>query len=139
MEAVKNVSFSVNKGETLAIVGESGSGKSVTCYSLLDLLPKPPAKVESGEALFEGSDLLKCSAKDMRSHRCDDIAIIFQDPMTSLRSWNHCSKTRTRKRYTPSKKRGQKLSHCLKKLELKMPRSGLILILMNFLEGCDKE
>ena len=84
VEAVKNVSFSVNKGETLAIVGESGSGKSVTCYSLLDLLPKPPAKVESGEALFEGSDLLKCSAKDMRSHRCDDIAIIFQDPMTSL-------------------------------------------------------
>ena len=84
VEAVKNVSFSVSKGETLAIVGESGSGKSVTCYSLLDLLPKPPAKVESGEALFEGSDLLKCSAKDMRGHRCDDIAIIFQDPMTSL-------------------------------------------------------
>ena len=84
VEAVKNVSFSVSKGETLAIVGESGSGKSVTCYSLLDLLPKPPAKVESGEALFKGSDLLKCSAKDMRSHRCDDIAMIFQDPMTSL-------------------------------------------------------
>ena len=61
VEAVKNVSFSVNKGETLAIVGESGSGKSVTCYSLLDLLPKPPAKVESGEALFEGSDLLTVS------------------------------------------------------------------------------
>ena len=84
VKAVKNVSFNLSKGETLAIVGESGSGKSVTCYSLLDLLPKPPAKIESGNAYFEGSDLLNCDKNAMRMHRCDDIAIIFQDPMTSL-------------------------------------------------------
>ena len=84
VNAVKNVSFNLSKGETLAIVGESGSGKSVTCYSLLDLLPKPPAKIESGNAYFEGSDLLNCDKNAMRTHRCDDIAIIFQDPMTSL-------------------------------------------------------
>ncbi len=84
VKAVDDVSFSVDCGETLAIVGESGSGKSVTCYSLLDLLPKPPAKIEGGTALFDGVDLLSCDAKQMRSFRSNDIAMIFQDPMTSL-------------------------------------------------------
>ena len=84
IKAVDDVSFSVDSGETLAIVGESGSGKSVTCYSLLDLLPKPPAKIEGGTALFNGHDLLTCSDAEMRQHRCNDIAVIFQDPMTSL-------------------------------------------------------
>ncbi|MBC8380030.1 MAG: ABC transporter ATP-binding protein [SAR92 clade bacterium] len=84
VKAVDDVSFSVDRGETLAIVGESGSGKSVTCYSLLDLLPKPPARIEGGTALFDGKDLLACSASEMRQHRCNDIAVIFQDPMTSL-------------------------------------------------------
>ncbi|MFL3645160.1 MAG: ABC transporter ATP-binding protein [Cellvibrionales bacterium] len=82
--AVNDVSFSVEAGETLAIVGESGSGKSVTCYSLLDLLPKPPARIHSGTAQFDGSDLLNCSAERMRKFRGNDIAMIFQDPMTSL-------------------------------------------------------
>ena len=84
VKAVDDVSFSVDSGETLAIVGESGSGKSVTCYSLLDLLPKPPAKIEGGTAFFDGEDLLTCSPDRMRHHRCNDIAVIFQDPMTSL-------------------------------------------------------
>ena len=84
VKAVDDVSFSVDSGETLAIVGESGSGKSVTCYSLLDLLPKPPAKIEGGTALFEGNDLLTCSKEQMRQHRCKDIAVIVQDPMPSL-------------------------------------------------------
>ena len=83
-KAVDDVSFSVDLGETLAIVGESGSGKSVTCYSLLDLLPKPPAVIEAGTALFDGEDLLTCSADQMRQYRGNDIAMIFQDPMTSL-------------------------------------------------------
>ena len=84
VKAVDDVSFSVNPGETLAIVGESGSGKSVTCYSLLDLLPKPPAKIEGGTAMFDGEDLLTCDKDRMRHFRGNDIAMIFQDPMTSL-------------------------------------------------------
>ena len=84
VKAVDDISFSVDKGETLAIVGESGSGKSVICYSLLDLLPKPPAKIEGGTALFDGEDLLSCSAERIRQIRGNDIAVIFQDPMTSL-------------------------------------------------------
>lgn len=84
VKAVDDVSFSVDCGETLAIVGESGSGKSVTCYSLLDLLPKPPAKIEGGTAVFDGIDLLTCDAAQMRRFRSNDIAMIFQDPMTSL-------------------------------------------------------
>ena len=84
VKAVDDVSFSVDCGETLAIVGESGSGKSVTCYSLLDLLPKPPARIEGGTALFDGEDLLTCDSTRMRHFRGNDIAVIFQDPMTSL-------------------------------------------------------
>ena len=84
VKAVDDVSFSVNPGETLAIVGESGSGKSVTCYSLLDLLPKPPAKIEGGTAMFDGEDLLTSDKDRMRHFRGNDIAMIFQDPMTSL-------------------------------------------------------
>ncbi len=84
VKAVDDVSFSVNPGETLAIVGESGSGKSVTCYSLLDLLPKPPAKIEGGTAMFDGEDLLTCDKDRMRHFRGNVIAMIFQDPMTSL-------------------------------------------------------
>jgi ABC-type microcin C transport system duplicated ATPase subunit YejF len=84
VKAVDDVSLSVDAGETLAIVGESGSGKSVLCYSLLDLLPKPPARIEGGEALFDGKDLLTCSKQQMRSYRGNDIAVIFQDPMTCL-------------------------------------------------------
>ena len=84
VKAVDDVSFSVDSGETLAIVGESGSGKSVTCYSLLDLLPKPPAVIEGGSALFDDEDLLTCSRERMRQLRGNHIAMIFQDPMTSL-------------------------------------------------------
>ena len=84
VKAVDDVSFSVDSGQTLAIVGESGSGKSVTCYSLLDLLPKPPAVIEGGNALFDGEDLLACNTDRMRQLRGNHIAMIFQDPMTSL-------------------------------------------------------
>ncbi|MBX2847404.1 MAG: oligopeptide ABC transporter ATP-binding protein OppD [Acidiferrobacterales bacterium] len=82
--AVDNVSFSVDKGEILGIVGESGSGKSVSCYSLLGLVPMPPGKIESGTAMFEGKDLLKMNQDQLRELRGDDIAMIFQDPMTCL-------------------------------------------------------
>ncbi|MDR1789219.1 MAG: ABC transporter ATP-binding protein [Opitutaceae bacterium] len=82
--AVNGVGFHLNPGETLGIVGESGSGKTVTCLSLLRLLPAPPARVESGSALLGGVDLLRCPQKQLRSIRGRRIAMIFQDPMTSL-------------------------------------------------------
>ena len=79
--AVDGVSFGVERGETLGIVGESGSGKSVTCYSII---PQPPGRIESGTAMFDGVDLLHCSAKVARSIRGKRVSMIFQDPMTSL-------------------------------------------------------
>ncbi len=82
--AVDGVSFSVERGETLGIVGESGSGKSVTCYSIMGLIPTPPGRIESGTAMFDGVDLLHCTPKQARSIRGKRVAMIFQDPMTSL-------------------------------------------------------
>ena len=84
VHAVENVSFDVEKGQTLGIVGESGSGKSVTCYSLLGLIPQPPGKIHSGTAIFDGIDLLKASEKELRSIRGKRVSMIFQDPMTCL-------------------------------------------------------
>ncbi|MDP3068684.1 MAG: ABC transporter ATP-binding protein [Opitutaceae bacterium] len=82
--AVDGVSFSVERGETLGIVGESGSGKSVTCYSIMGLLPVPPARIEGGSAVFDGIDLLQCTPAQSRAIRGKRVAMIFQDPMTSL-------------------------------------------------------
>ncbi len=84
VRAVNDVSFHVERGEVLGIVGESGSGKSVTCYSLMGLIPQPPGRIESGRALFDGVDLLHCSRKQLADIRGKRIAMIFQDPMTSL-------------------------------------------------------
>ncbi len=84
VKAVDGVSFHVEKGETLGIVGESGSGKSVTSLSVMRLIPQPPGKIVSGHILFDGDDLLKHSEDEMRHIRGKDIAMIFQDPMTSL-------------------------------------------------------
>ncbi len=84
VRAVDGVSFHINKGETLGIVGESGSGKSVACYSLLRLIPQPPGRFESGRAMFDGTDLLHCPDDELRKIRGNRLAMIFQDPMTSL-------------------------------------------------------
>jgi oligopeptide/dipeptide ABC transporter ATP-binding protein len=84
VRAVDGVSFSVDKGGTLGIVGESGCGKSVTALSIMGLLPKPPAKIVSGSIEFEGRDLTKLSEKQLEDVRGREIAMIFQDPMTSL-------------------------------------------------------
>jgi oligopeptide transport system ATP-binding protein len=84
VRAVNDVSFSLEKGDTLGIVGESGSGKSVTCYSLMRLIPEPPGKIEGGTAAFDGIDLLKASPEQLRKIRGKRISMIFQDPMTSL-------------------------------------------------------
>ncbi|PJF24963.1 MAG: peptide ABC transporter ATP-binding protein, partial [Phototrophicales bacterium] len=82
--AVNDVSYTLNEGETLGIVGESGSGKSVHALSIMRLIPSPPGKIEGGEVLFKGRDLLKLSNDEIRLVRGADIAMIFQDPMTSL-------------------------------------------------------
>ncbi|MCB1064868.1 MAG: ABC transporter ATP-binding protein [Verrucomicrobiae bacterium] len=84
VRAVDGVSFAVEKGETVGIVGESGSGKSVTCYSLLGLIPMPPGKIEGGTAMFDGQDLLSLTEKQLSKIRGKRISMIFQDPMTSL-------------------------------------------------------
>ena len=82
--AVDGVSFDVARGETLGIVGESGSGKSITAMSIMRLVPNPPGRIVSGEILFNGRDLLKASEAEIRGIRGNRIAMIFQDPMTSL-------------------------------------------------------
>ena len=84
LTAVDHVSFDVAAGETVAIVGESGSGKSVTALSILRLIPDPPGQIAGGEILFEGRDLLKLSDTEIRNVRGDRIAMIFQEPMSSL-------------------------------------------------------
>src|SRR5688572_22858775 len=84
VQAVDGVSFSLEKGKTLGIVGESGCGKSVTALSIMGLIPKPPARIVSGSVHFEGRDLTKLSDKELEDVRGREIAMIFQDPMTSL-------------------------------------------------------
>src|SRR6266550_9415483 len=81
---VRDVSLSIFPGQTVAVVGESGCGKSVTALSVLRLIPQPPGRILSGSVMFEGRDLLGLSEKEMRRVRGKDIAMIFQEPMTSL-------------------------------------------------------
>ena len=89
LTAVNNVSFDLNRGETIGIVGESGSGKSVTSLSAMRLVPSPPGQISSGEILFYNksgvpTDLISLSEKEMRTFRGNELAMIFQEPMTSL-------------------------------------------------------
>lgn len=84
VRAVNNVSFSLEPGQVLGVVGESGSGKSVTNLSLLRLIPEPPGRIVAGTAKFKGKDLLQMPVPELRKIRGKDIAMIFQDPMTSL-------------------------------------------------------
>jgi len=84
VRAVTGVSYDLHPGEILGIVGESGSGKSVSVMSMLGLIPRPPGRIVDGEALFQGEDLLKLSKRRLREIRGGEMAMIFQDPMTSL-------------------------------------------------------
>jgi oligopeptide transport system ATP-binding protein len=92
VKAVDGISFQLKRGETLGIVGESGSGKSVTNLSIIRLVPDPPGKIVSGEVIFNGSDLLLLSNNAIRKIRGRRIAMIFQDPMTSLNPFMKISK-----------------------------------------------
>jgi len=84
VKAVDGATFSVRRGETLGIVGESGSGKSMTCLSILRLVPEPGGRIVGGEVVFDGEDLLTKSPEEMRRLRGAQIAMILQDPMASL-------------------------------------------------------
>src|SRR6185369_1971081 len=84
VKAVDGISFRLKRGETLGIVGESGSGKSVTNLSIIRLIPDPPGRIVGGEVVFNGQDILLLSGKEVRKIRGRRIAMIFQDPMTSL-------------------------------------------------------
>ncbi len=84
LRVVESVGFEIAPGETLGIVGESGSGKSVTCLSLLGLVPRPPGRLAAGTAIFDGIDLLSCPARQLASLRGRRISMVFQDPMSSL-------------------------------------------------------
>ncbi len=97
-KAVCDVSYTIAPGETLGVVGESGCGKSVTALSVLRLIPEPPGRIIAGKIMFNGTDLLRLSEKQMRAVRGNSISMIFQEPMTSLNPvfrvgeqlWNPC-------------------------------------------------
>src|SRR6187399_659533 len=84
VKAVDGISFGLKRGETLGIVGESGSGKSGTNLSIIRLIPEPPGRIVSGEVIFNGTDVLLLKEAEVRKIRGRRIAMIFQDPMTSL-------------------------------------------------------
>lgn len=84
VKAVDGISYTVNEGETLGLVGESGCGKSVGALSILRLIPEPPGEIKDGEIIFQGQDLLKANPDQLRDIRGNKIAMVFQEPMTSL-------------------------------------------------------
>ncbi|OLE53028.1 MAG: peptide ABC transporter ATP-binding protein [Acidobacteria bacterium 13_1_20CM_3_53_8] len=92
VKAVDGITFDLKRGETLGIVGESGSGKSVTNLSIIRLIPEPPGKIVSGEILLNGQDIMALSAEEVRKIRGKRIAMIFQDPMTSLNPFMRISR-----------------------------------------------
>ncbi|MDA8412089.1 MAG: ABC transporter ATP-binding protein [Treponema sp.] len=90
--ALRDVSFSLSRGETLGIVGESGCGKSVTALSILNLIPDPPGRISEGSISFEGRDMLRLPPEELRAIRGNEIAMIFQEPMTSLNPIHSCGR-----------------------------------------------
>lgn len=84
LKAVDGITFGLNPGKTLALVGESGCGKSVTAMSVIRLIESPPGRIESGQMVFKGVDLLRLTEKEMRRYRGKEIAMVFQEPLTSL-------------------------------------------------------
>src|SRR5437016_7638564 len=118
VKAVDGIGFELKRGETLGIVGESGSGKSVANLSLMRLIPEPPGKIVSGEILFGGRDVLKLSPREVRDIRGKQMAMIFQDPMTSLNPFMRISKQLMEVTQTHlGHSREQARSHAIKMLE----------------------
>ena len=84
VRAVNHTSFSIGQGETLGLVGETGAGKTTTALGIIRLIPNPPGEIVGGEILYKGKDLVRCSEREMRKIRGEQISMIFQDPMTAL-------------------------------------------------------
>ena len=84
VEAVNGVSFTIDKGERVGLVGETGAGKTTTALSILCLIPDPPGKITNGTIVLNGENLMETSEKELQKIRGNDVAMIFQDPMTSL-------------------------------------------------------
>jgi len=127
VQAVDGVSFQVEKGKTLGIVGESGCGKSVTALSIMGLIPKPPAKIAGGSAMFDGQDLTKLSERQLQDIRGRQIAMIFQDPMTSLNPTFKISTqiTETLHRHFPDMSRQQARKRAIELLtEVGIPKAA---------------
>src|SRR5215218_110939 len=128
VKAVDGVSFSLEAGETMGIVGESGSGKSVTALSIMQLNPKPPTEYPEGEIIFEGQDLLKTPDKRMQEIRGNDIAMIFQDPMTSLNPvftvGNQIRKRSASTRTSPRARLSRRQCRCFATSASPTPRGG---------------
>ncbi len=119
VKAVDGITFELKKGETLGIVGESGSGKSVTNLSVMRLIPEPPGRIEGGSVIFDGIDVLALPIEEVRKIRGKRIAMIFQDPMTSLNPFLKISKqltevTRLHLGHTPAEAR----EHAIKMLKM---------------------
>jgi len=119
VKAVDDVSFSLERGETLGIVGESGSGKSVTNLSIIRLIPNPPGKIVGGEIIFDGQDLLGLSQDEIRRIRGRRISMIFQDPMTSLNPFMKISRQLMEMTQLHlSHNRAEAFDHAVKMLEM---------------------
>ena len=136
--AVKNISFEIGRGETLAIVGESGSGKSVTALSINQLLPYPTAYHPNGSILYEGQELAGASQEVMQTYRGNQIGMIFQEPQTSLNPLHNIAKQISEtlilhKGMNKAQARERSLE-LLEMVKIKMPASVLMPFLISFPE-----
>ncbi len=123
--AIENISFKIEKGQTLGIVGESGSGKSVTALSIMGLIPNPPGEIIGGKILFNKNDLLQLSDKEIRKIRGNSISMIFQEPMTSLNPvytiGNQLSETIILHQKLTKKEAMEKSLEMLKQVKISLP------------------
>ena len=140
--AVDDISFSLEKGEIVGVVGESGSGKSVTCHSILGLLPQPPARVEGGSVTFDGDELIGLDPLLLRAVRGRRISMIFQDPMSCLNPYlrilDQVAEPILVHEDVSREEAESRALEMLKKVGIRDAEKGPILFPTSFLVVCDK-